>query len=364
MISGLAGQAKQIVKNAVKRYKEARRRRSELKRIRKSINSCGIPIPPLTEEEKNEIAGYWNKYGLSFPLDWHRFYYGTTGIKDVRYIPEPVFQIDVKPYFNNRGAGLIWGDKSYTDLFVRGVPVVRSVVRNVSGHFLDEKFQLISFEQAAAAADRYDRLVVKPTLHTDTGKGVKLLEAPYDLKAIDLEYKKNYVLQIPLVQHEEMALLNASSINTIRINSVLLDDKAHVMSAFVKVGQAGEFADNAGHDRYFIGITAEGRFCDYAIDHDLRKYQEIPSGFRFAGKEVPSFRKACRTAEKAHECLPHFGFVFWDVAIDQEGEPVIVEANLRYPDTVIPQTSGAGALLGDYTEEILNKYLKEKHGQH
>ncbi len=155
-----------------------------------------------------------------------------------------------------------------------------------------------------------------------------------------------------------MAKLNASSVNTIRVNSVLFETEAHVMSAFVKVGQAGEFADNHGNDRFFIGLHLDGTFCDFAINHDLQKFQSIPSGYDFAGKSVPSFDKVCIAVEEAHRKLAHFGFAFWDVCVDENGEPIIVEVNLRYPDTLIPQACGIGGFLGDYTEEVLNRYLR------
>ena len=351
-LSPIKRKAKKIYGN----YKEKKYRKRQLDAVVDAINRSPEHIPELTEAEIKEIKEFWEKkYGFSFPLLWHRYFYGATGVKDYRYIPETVFHREVKPCFNGKEESLIWGDKCYIDFFLRGSKTVRSVLRNVDGRFLDESFNLIDFSQAQAVIDRYDTLVVKPSMNTDTGKGVQLLKAPFDLETIHGQYRKNYVLQIPLVQHADMAKLNASSVNTIRVNSVLLETEAHVMSAFVKVGQAGEFADNHGHDRYFIGIHMDGTFCDFAINHDLQKFQTIPSGYDFAGKKVPCFDKVCHAIEEAHKKIAHFGFAFWDVCVDSEGEPTIVEVNLRYPDTVIPQACGIGGFLGEYTEEILKR---------
>lgn len=340
------------------RYEEYRKKQNELKIVEKQIRSSGEPILDLTEQQKQEIEAYWAQYGIKVPLQWHKLFYGKTGIKEPRFVPEPVFQRVIKPQMNDHTFAGIWSDKAYIDHFIRGVRTVRSIVRNVNGRFLDEQFSLITIYDAQQILKQYDALVIKPSTYTDTGKGVKLLEKPFDLKGLNAEYGKNYVIQIPLRQHPELARFNQSSVNTIRVNSVLFDTKAHVMSAFIKVGQTGEFADNHGHDRYFIGIRENGTFCDYAINHNLQKFDHIPSGYEFAGRPVPCYESVCQAVESAHQCIPHFGFAFWDVCVNFNGEPTIVEVNLRYPDTTIPQVAG-GPFFGKYSDDIM-KYISKR----
>lgn len=349
---------KQQIKSAIKhiriKYVNFRRNQVDLKMVNKQIQDSIELIPQLTAQQKNEIIVYWSKYKIKVPLQWHRLIYGKTGVENPGIVPEPVFQQMIKPCMNNHHFAGIWSDKAYIDYFIRGVKTVRSVVRNVNGRFLNEEFDLISKDEVISILDKYDVLVIKPSVYTDTGKGVKLLKKPYDLYQIDEQYCKNYVIQIPLRQHPEIAKLNASSINTIRVNSVLFETEAHVMSAFIKVGQLGEFADNHGKDRYFIGINEDGTYGNYAINHDLQKFDHIPSNYDFAGQKVPGYEKVCRMVERAHQCIPHFGFAFWDICVNEMGEPVVVEVNLRYPDTVIPQVSGVTqGFLGKYAEDIL-----------
>lgn len=50
--------------------------------------------------------------------------------------------------------------------------------------------------------------------------------------------------------------------------------------------------------------------------------------------------------------MPHFKFVFWDLAIKEDSSPVIIEANLQYPDITILQRV-CGPFFGDYAEELL-----------
>lgn len=348
---------KASVKNYRKAYQQKKRWLNDLKYIQKVTSEYDFSIPTLSETEKQSITAYWKPYGFEFSHDWHRFLYSVTGRKDVSFLPEPVFQQKIKNHFNDYTFGAVWSDKAYTDFFIRDAKVVRSVVRNVNGRFLDEAFNVITMAEASKIMQNFDALVIKPSTLTDTGKGVKLLHKPYDLEGLAKEYKKNFVIQIPLKQHSELAKLNESSVNTIRVNSVLLGTEAHVMSAFIKVGQTGQFADNNGHERFFIGINEDGCFNSYAIDHDLKKYDQIPSGYQFAGQKVPSYDKVCAAIERAHKNIPHFGFAFWDVCVDETGEPVIVEVNLRYPDTVIAQATG-NPFFGKYTDQVLASFFK------
>lgn len=359
----MAQKIKEIIWFIRKKYLEIRRRHADFSVVHKQIRESREPIPELTASEKQEILTYWKKYSIQIPLQWHKLIYGKTGVKNPGFVPEPVFQRIIKPCMNEMNFAGVWSDKAYIDYFIRDIKTVRSIVRNVSGRFLDEQFHLIPRNEISAILGAYDALVVKPSIYTDTGKGVKLLHRPYNFQEIDKEYGGNYVIQVPLKQHFELAKLNDSSINTIRVNSVLFETKAHIMSAFIKVGQQGEFADNHGKDRYFIGIHENGTFCDYAINHDLQKFDHIPSEYDFAGKKVPGYEKMCRAVETAHQCIPHFGFAFWDICIDDKEEPIIVEVNLRYPDTVIPQVSeGIQGFFGKYTEDIL-QYIERYRGR-
>ena len=337
-----------------KEYLVKKNEKNEEKKIDEFIASNSIK--PLSEKQMKEIHSFWNSTGSEISVNWHRILYSITGKQDVRFVPDTFFHNTISPRMNNYSFSCIWGDKNYIDLFVRDAKTVESVVRCVNGRFLDREFKLITLAEAQTIMNRYDKLVIKPATFTNTGKGVKLLTKPFNLEELAKEYKKNYVIQIPLIQHEDMSRLNPSSINSIRINSVLFDTEAHVMSSFVKVGETGQFADNNGKNRFFIGITEDGRYQNYAINHDLKVFHEIPSGFEFAGEKVPFIEEAYRAVEKAHKNIAHFGFAFWDVCISQSGEPVMIEVNLCHPDTLIGQATGR-PFMGNYTEQIL-KYIK------
>lgn len=353
--------ARHAVGKAAAAYREEQKRKRYENAIRTHIRkTTDIEIPALSAELKREAEAYWSERGIILSsTDWHRYYYARTGKIDPRFVPDDVFHRIIRPKMNDIKMAAAWSDKAYTDWVVRDVRTVESVLRCVNGRLLDRNFELIDRADADRIMNGYEALVLKPSMFTDTGKNVVLQHAPFAIDDIIARYGKYFVVQLPLRQHPDLALLNASSVNTIRIDTVLLDKEAHAIPAFVKAGQPGDFTDNGGGEkRIFIGIE-NGRYTDFAFDHDCNKFYSIPSGYAFAGQKVPFLDEICRAAEKAHTRVPHFGLAFWDMSVDVNGEPVIVEMNLRYPDSYVPQVA-AGPFFGDYTEDVL-KYIKREN---
>lgn len=52
--------------------------------------------------------------------------------------------------------------------------------------------------------------------------------------------------------------------------------------------------------------------------------------------------------------MPHFRLVSWDIAVDNENNPVLVECNLKFGQLDFHQLNN-GPLFGDDTEIILDE---------
>lgn len=359
---GLVKQFKQGIKALYSHYVKTKDSKHWREQIIKAGRKSLEPIPELTDLQKADIQNYWGQFDVEVPcMDWHRFFYARTGKQRPDFVPKTIFNHNIKPYLNELRFSSAWSDKSYLDYFIRGVNTPVNIVRNVNGILLDNEFNSITIDEAEKIISKFTSVVIKPTVFTNTGKGVQLLVPPYNFRELNTQYKRNFVIQLPIRQHEELAKLNASSVNTIRVNSLFLNGETYIMSCFIKVGQTGEFADNNGKDRFFIGVNvADGCFNDYAIDHDMVMYKSIPSGYLFAGKKIPNFDKLCQAVCKAHKQLAHFGLAFWDVTIREDGEPCIVEVNLTAPDSAIAQAA-CGPFFGEYTEQIMEYVVHKKN---
>ena len=69
------------------------------------------------------------------------------------------------------------------------------------------------------------------------------------------------------------------------------------------------------------------------------------------GYQLPSYDKAVAKVKELHYSLPLFDLVGWDMAVDEVGDPVILEWNAN---TGLSQ-SAFGPGLGDYTERIIKE---------
>ena len=99
------------------------------------------------------------------------------------------------------------------------------------------------------------------------------------------------------------------------------------------IGEDGKLGKTA-----FGGFTADG-------------VEKTDSGTILEGFEIPSYHKAVETVKGLHYQLPFFNLIGWDVAIDEEGDPVVIEWNTF---TGLSQ-SAFGPGFGKYTERILRE---------
>ena len=69
--------------------------------------------------------------------------------------------------------------------------------------------------------------------------------------------------------------------------------------------------------------------------------------------------QVCELVQKAHLCVPHFRLVSWDIAVNEKGEAVLIEANLSLGG-IQNRQSIQGPIFGEDTKRILDEvYGKE-----
>ena len=177
--------------------------------------------------------------------------------------------------------------------------------------------------------------------HGDCGRGVeKLYVKDFESPAAMLDYiqqNKLVVLEQVLRQHEDMARLHPSSVNTMRILTDLVDDTVHIAYITVKMGRGGGVCDNSGQGGVLCRVDIEsGKICSPATDDYFNVYDKHPdTGIVFQGYQLPMVDEAIALAKKAARKVPQIGHVGWDVAITPDG-PAIIEGN-DFPGTDLCQ---------------------------
>lgn len=143
-----------------------------------------------------------------------------------------------------------------------------------------------------------------------------------------LSESKQYLIEETLIQHEEMNKLSPSSINTVRMVTVVINGKANFMYSLVRMGDGKNCVDNICSGGYYVSVDDKGIirkpvFCDITGEY----YDVHPNtGLVFNGFQIPYFNDAVKMCREAAMVEPRLGYVGWDVAITPEG-PVLVEGN-------------------------------------
>ena len=144
----------------------------------------------------------------------------------------------------------------------------------------------------------------------------------------------SFLFQDEVVQHREMARLNPSSLNTIRIDTFKTPGGTpEVLSAFLRTAMGDKSVDNITKGGLYVGINLEdGTLKQHAVrelDFDTAAYTGHPkTGVQFQGFQIPFFEDVQRAAIEAAHWIPK-ALVGWDIAVSETG-PALIEGNTRY----------------------------------
>lgn len=119
--------------------------------------------------------------------------------------------------------------------------------------------------------------------------------------------------------------------------------------------------DNASSGGITVGIEENGRLKSCAYNAKGIRFDKHPtSGVKFDDFTIPNFEEIKHTVKEQAKNFPHFRLISWDIALDKNNNPIIIEANLKYGEIDFHQLNN-GPLFGDDTKEILNEVFVHKH---
>ena len=128
------------------------------------------------------------------------------------------------------------------------------------------------------------------------------------------------------------------------------------------MGREGElqpYAFSEYGNKYPLDHYLKETRCCTAMAGNLEygnKYQRHPhSGLVFHKYKLSGVDSAVRAAIACHKRNPHMRMVSWDLTIDREGSPVLIEANLTNQSVWIPQIAHGEGVFGDHTEDMLEE---------
>ena len=314
--------------------------------------------------DKSAIKKVWK--GIYVNSVWSRYYNGiereTKGSFDARYIPLDMEACFIDDWFNDTNAALAIDDKNMYDMYFHDVNMPKTVGRIINRSYFDENYLAISVDTLIEHCLLAKHVIMKPSVGSMAGHGIVFWNEEDGIEVLKkflLEHN-NYIIQELIHQHEEINKIYSQSVNSIRIVTCNFKAKTEVLSAVIRLGQGGNKLDNASQGGLFCGINEDGTLKKFGYS----KYGETctihPQGAVFAECRIPNFDK-CKelVINLSNRFLRISKLISWDLAVDEKGEPTIIEVNLCYGGTDIHQIAN-GPLFGDKTEEVLNSVFRKQ----
>ena len=144
------------------------------------------------------------------------------------------------------------------------------------------------------------------------------------------------IVEDKVIQHEAIAALCPTSVNTIRVATLLGDKKEGIVYAYIRIGN-GKVMDNVDCGGMAAPVDIEtGRIAGVGANKQGEVYEIHPmTGTKIPGTQIPYWEEAKKMCLEAMHRVPQVRFVAWDVAITPDG-PVFIEGN-SFPSHAIPQ---------------------------
>ena len=328
-----------LVYRATDRYVIARRN-AQLRRSERKIVQGHPEWTPLT---KSELAGLDRRDRFSYI-----FYRNMVGPEDLRwYLPVAPYTTRLLPMLNplnhranSFGVNTEFSDKSCAGQIMSGMAFPATILYRTGGEFYAPDRRHITADEALALLRPYDEAVFKQSVGGYHGHGIRLVRAE-EYAGVLLTHGPDYLVQERVRQHADLARFNPTSVNIVRVTTLLWQGELYILGGILRVGAPGAFCDHENRDgkTYLsIPLTEDGdilpRACDVDYGHVYGDCHGVALGGRF-----PAYDRIRALVLREHGRWPQYGIIGWDITVDEAGQVVCMEFNTKYPGLVGTQAA-------------------------
>lgn len=353
-------------------------RRKVISSTKKLMKRHNIPNKK-TEGEKEYMELWRPLYSKVSPLQY-RLYSHYAG-KEVGIVPEDVCHNLINPIMNPVKFRGCYEDKNQYDKMFPTDFTPGTILRKIGGQYFDPQYRLITTlndELLTRMVEGFDRIVLKPSIDTSSGKGVLIFDrtdrhegafiATDGKTTLNVELLNaqgpDMIMQECLRQSDFLNKLNSTSLNTIRITTYrsVKTDKVVTLGTLIRVGQRGSVVDNAHAGGVLVGVDDHGRLGKFVCNQYGDKV-DVFNGIDFANEELvlPDFDRIKAFAVKVGESIAHHRLLQQDITVDEKGVIRLVEFNISGFAPWSYQFTGHTAFR-TYTTEII-EYCKQNKGK-
>ncbi len=316
----------------------------------------------LCKEQKDAINSLWK--GKKFDVRWFGFYNSlicnTHFVKYPIewYIPNDYYYSKIDPYFNIVRNGKVLDDKNLYDLLFSGVNQPQTIGHIIDGVFLDSEYKNKGREKLSDECRYAKNIIFKPSIGTVGGKGIAFwndeINTDEELDCLIKNYK-NAIIQKVVKQSPTLSQLHPTSLQTVRIMTMYSAGDTQIVSVVLRMGRGNSKVDNVSAGGIAVGVDENGILKKYAFDVNGNHFEKHPTTeVVFEGIQIPNFVDCC---DMVKGLAPRLGrtqrLISWDLSIDENNQPVLIEANLTYGQLDFHQMCN-GPLFKDRIVDVLN----------
>ncbi len=178
---------------------------------------------------------------------------------------------------------------------------------------------------------QHKTVLVKP-VEGYQGHGIYTLDFStndLDAKALFEDLRNQEVIMEEVITRGVLSEFNPSSINSIRVVTLLSGDRTDIKFASLKMGNSNMLTDNFGSGG-IVGVidVDSGIVITPGMNNKKERFTRHPaSGKQIVGYQIPGWNDIVSTVVAASKIVPEVRYVGWDVTINEAGEVVIIEGN-------------------------------------
>ncbi|MBD5311275.1 MAG: hypothetical protein HDS13_03820 [Bacteroides sp.] len=313
----------------------------------------------LLPQELDIIQKFYSKYNLTINPVFHQFYKYCKGTISPEYIPDDLYYTYIDPFFNDWVLAKYLDNKTFYHQLFPTIPQPKTVVYRQNLYWFNSDQEIITEEIAIKTILRYHECFLKQATDSEGGKNIYVITSKDSIQKVNAILKKisgDIIVQEGLKQSSILSKLNSSSVNTLRLLTLLrLDGSVKLCSTSLRMGINGAKVDNASSGGITVGVQKDGTLNSYAYSADGIRYDSHPtSNVKFNSVIIPNFSEVVEIVKREAKKHPHFRLISWDIALDQDNQPVLIEANLKYGELEFHQLNN-GPIFGDDTKTILDE---------
>lgn len=344
----------------------ALRKKQKVKRSgRQILKIMGVTPSRLSASEKSSIKDIWDKVGIDRSFLWHRFYKEQFGYFDARFVPSEVYSLFFENRLNPRKYSSFLQHKGEFYHFIPSENRPKTIINNISNTYYDDQNQVIFENEVVERLLQNEMFLLKPSVASGGGRNVSLVKVGKDKSANSRTqihkylnaFRKDFICQELVHQHDVFKQFNPGSVNTIRVMTLFINGVSTVLTSLLRIGAKDQFVDNFFSGGLFTGIYPDGTIFPFAFNRNWQKLPNASSGISLRGIRIHQYQQIVDTAIRLHQNIPLAGLIAWDMTIDSSGVVKVIEINLDSVDAMPPQIFG-GSLFGERTEEVIQYCLK------